>query len=105
MASITRRAYADMYGPTVGDKVRLADTGLLIEVERAQPAIDRFAGVGVDRLVDAEAAERPILIGEDVAADPADLGGEVAVGDFLGSLGDRLDLFGRTPGVAAADGV
>ena len=28
-----RRAYADMFGPTVGDKVRLADTGLFIEVE------------------------------------------------------------------------
>ena len=28
-----RRAYADMFGPTVGDKVRLADTALFIEVE------------------------------------------------------------------------
>ncbi len=33
MATINRRAYADMFGPTVGDRVRLADTGLLIEVE------------------------------------------------------------------------
>ncbi len=31
---IPRAAYADMYGPTVGDKVRLADTDLIIEVER-----------------------------------------------------------------------
>ncbi|MGY6548087.1 MAG: urease subunit alpha [Roseinatronobacter sp.] len=31
---ISRAAYADMYGPTVGDKVRLADTDLIIEVER-----------------------------------------------------------------------
>jgi len=30
---IERRAYATMFGPTVGDKVRLADTDLLIEVE------------------------------------------------------------------------
>jgi urease subunit alpha len=30
---ITRSAYADMSGPTVGDKVRLADTELFIEVE------------------------------------------------------------------------
>ncbi len=30
---IGRAAYADMYGPTVGDKVRLADTELFIEVE------------------------------------------------------------------------
>ena len=31
---ISRRAYADMFGPTVGDRVRLADTGLFIEVEK-----------------------------------------------------------------------
>ena len=34
MTRITRRAYADMYGPTTGDRVRLADTALFIEVER-----------------------------------------------------------------------
>src|SRR4051812_36624074 len=34
MARITRQAYADMYGPTVGDRVRLADTDLFVEVER-----------------------------------------------------------------------
>jgi len=31
---ISRRAYAEMFGPTVGDQVRLADTDLWIEVER-----------------------------------------------------------------------
>ncbi len=31
---IGRRAYAEMYGPTVGDRVRLADTDLYIEIER-----------------------------------------------------------------------
>ncbi len=34
MASISRSAYADMFGPTVGDRLRLADTGLVIEVEK-----------------------------------------------------------------------
>src|SRR6202161_3337068 len=29
-----RRAYADMFGPTTGDRVRLADTDLIIEVEK-----------------------------------------------------------------------
>lgn len=33
MATIGRRAYAEIFGPTVGDRVRLADTGLVIEVE------------------------------------------------------------------------
>ena len=32
--TITRAAYADMFGPTVGDKVRLGDTDLIIEVEK-----------------------------------------------------------------------
>ncbi|KWR72087.1 MULTISPECIES: urease subunit alpha [Pseudomonas] len=31
---ISRQAYADMFGPTVGDRVRLADTELWIEVEQ-----------------------------------------------------------------------
>ena len=34
MATLSRRGYAEMYGPTVGDRVRLADTELMIEVEQ-----------------------------------------------------------------------
>ena len=33
MASIGRRAYAEIFGPTVGDRLRLADTDLVVEVE------------------------------------------------------------------------
>ena len=33
MATIGRRAYAEIFGPTVGDRVRLADTDIVIEVE------------------------------------------------------------------------
>ena len=33
-AKLTRSAYAEMFGPTVGDRVRLADTDLWIEVEK-----------------------------------------------------------------------
>ncbi len=33
MATIPRRAYAEMFGPTTGDRLRLADTQLVIEVE------------------------------------------------------------------------
>jgi len=32
--TLTRRAYAGMYGPTTGDRIRLADTDLLIEIEK-----------------------------------------------------------------------
>lgn len=34
MSRLSRRAYADMFGPTVGDRVRLADTALWVEVEK-----------------------------------------------------------------------
>ncbi|MDP6141722.1 MAG: urease subunit alpha, partial [Arenicellales bacterium] len=34
MVSISRQAYAEMYGPTTGDRVRLADTELFIQVEK-----------------------------------------------------------------------
>ncbi|MGR5259066.1 urease subunit alpha [Vibrio astriarenae] len=34
MATISRQAYAEMFGPTVGDRVRLADTELWLEVEK-----------------------------------------------------------------------
>ena len=33
MSTMQRRAYAEMFGPTVGDRLRLADTELVIEVE------------------------------------------------------------------------
>jgi urease alpha subunit len=39
MAEISRERYAALYGPTAGDRVRLADTDLFIEVEE-----DRCAG-------------------------------------------------------------
>ncbi|MGZ5584749.1 MAG: urease subunit alpha, partial [Usitatibacter sp.] len=34
MTKISRQAYAEMFGPTTGDRVRLADTELWIQVER-----------------------------------------------------------------------
>jgi hypothetical protein len=34
MSRISRQAYAEMYGPTTGDRIRLADTALFIEIER-----------------------------------------------------------------------
>lgn len=34
MAQIDRKAYADMYGPTTGDKLQLGDTDLIIEIEK-----------------------------------------------------------------------
>ncbi len=33
MSKISRGAYAEMFGPTTGDRVRLGDTDLIVEVE------------------------------------------------------------------------
>ncbi|MHC0429000.1 urease subunit alpha [Streptomyces sp. O3] len=41
MAELTRAAYADLFGPTTGDRIRLADTDLLVEIEE-----DRAGGPG-----------------------------------------------------------
>jgi urease subunit alpha len=41
MAELSRAAYADLFGPTTGDRIRLADTDLLVEVEE-----DRCGGPG-----------------------------------------------------------
>src|SRR5690606_33910003 len=34
MGRMTRREYADLFGPTVGDKIRLADSDLFVEIEK-----------------------------------------------------------------------
>ena len=34
MKKIDRRAYAEMYGPTTGDRIRLGDTDIIVEVEK-----------------------------------------------------------------------
>ena len=41
MAKLDRQKYASMYGPTVGDKIRLADTELFAEIERELHSIRR----------------------------------------------------------------
>ena len=58
MATIGRRAYAEIFGPTTGDRVRLADTGLLIEVEK-----DYTLAAGEGRT---DAAGNPLGYGEEV---------------------------------------
>jgi urease subunit alpha len=42
MPEISRGAYADLFGPTTGDRIRLADTDLLVEIEE-----DRSGGPGL----------------------------------------------------------
>lgn len=39
MTQMSRRQYADLYGPTLGDKIRLGDTGLYVEIEKDYRAV------------------------------------------------------------------
>ncbi len=48
---INKKAYADMYGPTVGDKVRLADTNLLIEIEKDYAAYGEEVKFGGGKVI------------------------------------------------------
>ncbi|CAM5731201.1 Urease subunit alpha [Streptomyces microflavus] len=41
MPDLSRTVYADLFGPTTGDRIRLADTGLFVEIEE-----DRSGGPG-----------------------------------------------------------
>jgi hypothetical protein len=34
MSDLSRRRYGDLFGPTVGDRVRLSDTELIVQVEQ-----------------------------------------------------------------------
>ena len=47
--NVSRIKYANMYGPTVGDKVRLGDTELFIEIEQSmRPVFDQL-GIAIAR--------------------------------------------------------
>lgn len=51
MSRIARKAYAEMYGPTVGDRVRLADTDLWLEVEQDRTLYGEEAKFGGGKVV------------------------------------------------------
>ncbi len=72
-ATISRADYAAMFGPTVGDRVRLADTELIIEVERDLTAERAGAAVG------AGSGRNAMIYGEEVK-----FGGGKVIRDGMG---------------------
>ena len=72
-ATISRRDYAAMFGPTVGDRVRLADTELIIEVERDLTA--EYAGAATT----GGSGSNALLYGEEVK-----FGGGKVIRDGMG---------------------
>jgi urease subunit alpha len=67
MATISRAAYAEMFGPTVGDRVRLADTALVIEVEHDYTIYGEEVKFGGGKVIRDGMGQ-----GQGVAADVAD---------------------------------
>ena len=51
MSKISRQAYAEMFGPTVGDRVRLADTDLFIEIEHDYAAYGEEVKFGGGKVI------------------------------------------------------
>lgn len=120
MATISRKQYSDLYGPTAGDKIRLADTDLFIEVEEDLRVYGEEAvygggktlrdGMGYDNEL-TNAAGAPDLIITNVTIVDAVQGivkADVGVKDGLicgiGKAGNPAIMSGVTPGLALGPG-
>ena len=116
---IPRRQYADLYGPTTGDRIRLADTELLIEVERDLTTPGEEAkfgggkvlrdGMGQSATATAESGALDLVITNAVILDhwgiiKADIGirGGYIVG--IGKAGNPDIMDGVSPGMVVGPG-
>ena len=80
MTSISRHEYANLFGPTTGDKIRLADTDLYVEVERDLRVIGDEAlygggktlrdGMGMDNQLTSSGGALDLVITNVVVIDP-----------------------------------
>ena len=96
MATMSRRAYAQLYGPTVGDGLRLADTSLVAVVEHAHTVYGAEClhgggktlrdGIGLASGVTSAAGALDMLLCNVVLIDPV-------LGIVKGDLGLRGALF------------
>ncbi len=114
---LTRREYADLYGPTTGDRVYLADTGLVIEIERDWNTYGDEAvfgggktlrdGMGQAPGVTAEEGALDFVITNAVVMDP-ELGivkGDIGIKDgrFVGvGKAGNPDVMDVTPGLVVS---
>ncbi len=108
---IPRRQYAELYGPTTGDRVRLADTNLIIEIERDHAAYGDEAvfgggksirdGMGQSATATNAAGALDLVITNVIVLDPL-LG--VVKGD-IGVRGGRIVGVGKAGNPDTMDGV
>ncbi len=120
MAKISRQQYSDLYGPTAGDKIRLGDTDLYIEIEEDLRVYGEEAVYGGGKTLrdgmgfDAEltsASGSPDLVITNVTIVDAVLGiikADVGIKDGricgIGKAGNPSTMSGVTPGLALGPG-
>ncbi len=116
MSRISRKQYTDLFGPTVGDKIRLADTDLYVEVDRDLRAFGDEAvygggktlrdGMGLDNQLTSAGGALDLVITNVVIVDAvqgvvkADVGikdGRIA---GIGKAGNPATMEGVTPELA-----
>jgi len=115
MTEISRQEYAGLFGPTVGDKIRLGDTGLFIEVERDLRVLGDEAiygggktlrdGMGVNNQLTSEGGALDLVITNVTIVDAvlgvvkADVGIKDGLIAGIGKAGNSGTMDGVTPGL------
>ncbi len=114
MSTLSRKRYAELYGPTVGDKIHLADTGLVLEVEADLGTYGDEATFGGGKVLrdgmgqmpgayDAEALDLVItgvvLLDAKSAVTKCDVGIKHGRIVGLGKAGNPRTMAGVTPGM------
>ncbi len=106
---MNRRAYADTYGPTVGDRVRLADTALLIEVEEDRTLYGEEVKFGGGKVIRDGMGQSPIT-NQDGAVDTVITNALIldwwgVVKADVGLVGGRIAAIGKAGNPYVQNGV
>ena len=120
MTAIPRGEYAGLFGPTVGDKIRLADTDLYIEIERdlRVPGDEAIYGggktlrdgMGVNNMLTSEGGALDLVITNVTVVDAvlgvvkADVGIKDGLIAGIGKAGNSGTMDGVTPGLNVGPG-
>jgi urease subunit alpha len=115
MTEISRQEYAGLFGPTVGDKIRLGDTGLFIEIERDLRVLGDEAiygggkslrdGMGVNNQLTSEGGALDLVITNVTVLDAvlgvvkADVGVKDGLIVGVGKAGNSATMDQVTPGL------
>ena len=116
MSKISRKQYVDLFGPTVGDKIRLGDTDFVIEIERDLRVYGDEAvygggktlrdGMGSDSQLTSHGGALDLVITNATIVDPtigvvkADVGVKDGKIVGIGKAGNPSTMEGVSPGLA-----